>query len=360
MTIFKRVQNPIAIRNSFASSIKFKICLVTGISSSSMTSFFKSTYEKLPKKGVINVYGPPGCGKTYFFSSIDHVKFDHDILRTKERTVDFMNMMRSSLVPLVLDNFELVENFPGVKELKLLKVPFYIISESVMSLDIITDKFNFPTVPVEEFSHKHNIHVEEAIEKLNKANGNMTIVKTDLESSFECIRDVFIGSKEYVKELIQSDTVSGFLDRHLSEHGNTFGMIHENYPDYSNNLCDTSHSLSNAQLIDNAIYSDVSWDLMPFFNVNACLIPSMHMSGECNDSLRPGSVWTKYSNMCMKMSRLKKLRIPREHVWLWALKANSGEVIPFESYDIDSINQLSFIKIKPKILTSLKKSLKGS
>lgn len=322
-------------------------------------SFFKETYEKLPKNGVTNIYGPHGCGKTYFFSKVKHVSFNHDVLRTKEKTIDFIHMMKCSLLPLVLDDFDLVDNLPGIKELKPIRTQFFIVSEKKLDLEIITFHFEFPKVPFEEFASDNKIDAHRAKNLIEKANGNMTIVKTDL-NSFESVRDVFIDSKEYVKELIRCQKPSEFIDRHLSEHGNTFGMIHENYLDFSNNFTSITQSLSDAVVIDDIIYSDVSWDLMPFFNVSGCIIPAFHMSGDPND-LKPGSAWTKHSNMCMKMSRLRKLRIPRDHLWVWALKANAGENVDFEdSYDLDSINQISFVKIKPKVLTSLKKCLKAS
>jgi hypothetical protein len=164
-----------------------------------------------------------------------------------------------------------------------------------------------------------------------------------------------MSSKEYVHSLYTNRVI----DKHLSEHGNTLGIVHENYLDFSSNLIAISQSLSDADLIDKKIYSDVSWDLMPYFNVSACLVPSLHFDKQPEyESLRPGSVWTKTSNMLMKVNRLKKLRMPRDHVHVWALKANNGEDIPFESYDMDSINQLSFTKIKSKVLTLLKKSKK--
>lgn len=268
-------------------------------------------------------------------------------------------MMRCSLLPLVLDDFDLVETLPGIKELRSIRTPFFILSEKKIDLEIITFHFEFPIVPIEEFAKENKIDANYAKYLLNNAKGNMTSVKTDI-TSFESVRDVFIDSKEYVKELIRSEKPSEFIDRHLSEHGNTFGMIHENYPDYTDDFVSVTQSLSDAVVIDNVIYSDVSWDLMPFFNVSGCIIPAMHMNGNPND-IKPGSAWTKHSNMCMKMSRLRKLRIPREHLWVWALKANAGEEIQFDdSYDLDSVNQISFVKIKPKILTSLKKCLKAS
>ena len=329
-------------------------------SSDESISFFKQTYEKMPKKGVINVYGPQGCGKTYFFANIKHVKFDHDILKTKEKTDDFLKMMRCSLIPLVLDDFNLVEDLPGIKQLKSIRVPFFILSTTKLDIDCVTDYFEFPKVPIKEFAVTNKISTEHAQKLIDAAKGNLTVVKTNLES-FECERDVFKTSKEYVCDVMNNKNVCEYLDRHLSEHGNTFGMIHENYPDYIsdlNSLIKISHSLSDAQLIDNAIYSEVSWDLMPFFNVSACLIPAINIHEKVSSSdIRPGSMWTKYSNMCMKKNRLKRLRMHVDNVALWSMKANNGESMPFDSYDLDSINQLSKTKIKPKILTSLKKCL---
>jgi hypothetical protein len=271
-----------------------------------------------------------------------------------------MDMMKYSFVPLVLDDYELAEGSIGLKEIRKLRVPFYIISiDKLTSVDCITDYFEFPAVPVEVFASNIGLPLEYVKDLLEKSNGNMTRVVLDIEN-FTSVRDVFLNSKQYVHTLCTSSDKTTFIDKHLFEHGNTFGIIHENYPDFSSDFIQISQSLSDADLIDKKIYADVSWDLMPYFNVSACLIPSLYFEKEpIQGSLRPGSVWTKTSNMLMKMNRLKKLRLPRDHIHIWALKANNGDNdISFEPYDLDSINQLSFTKIKSKILTSLKKSKK--
>jgi hypothetical protein len=268
-------------------------------------------------------------------------------------------MMRYSLLPLVLDDYDLIEGSIGLKELKPLRVPIYILStEKICSLDCITSHYEFPGVSVDDFARYQNISIEYAQELLEKSNGNMHIVKLDLEN-FKSERDVFLSSKEYVNDLVSRSThVSSFLDKHLSEHGNTFGIIHENYPDFCSSLVSIAQSLSDADLIDRAIYQDMSWELMPFFNVSACLIPALGFVPESNPNLRPASIWTKTSNMLMKRNRLKKLRgIPIDSIKLLVESMNAGNDAPphLSSYDLDSINQLSFTKIKPRILTSLKK-----
>jgi hypothetical protein len=307
------------------------------------------------------VYGKPGSGKTTFFAKhVKHIQFDHEILKSKDRTCDFLDMMKYSLLPLVLDDYDTIDGSVGIKELKPLRVPVYVVSvDKITNLDCITTHYEFPGVPVEEFARVQNITVEIASDLLEKAGGNMHTVKLDLEN-FMSERDVFMSSKEYIQDLVtKSSPVASFLDKHLSEHGNTFGIVHENYPDFSDSLALVSQSLSDADIIDKAIYSDMAWELMPFFNVSACLIPATYMSSSDDETnLRPASIWTKTSNMLMKRNRLKKLQgINRDSLSILVDKMNTGEDAPaqFSSYDLDSINQLSFVKIKPRILTSLKK-----
>lgn len=328
-------------------------------------SIFKGAGENFPKKGVINVYGRHGIGKTQYFSNFRHAVLDHDVLRSKEKTSDFMDMMKYSFLPLVLDDYELVESLPGIKELRALKIaPFYVIShEPIQSLDILTEKYEFPGVPVEVFASANKITVEYARELLEKYDGNMTPASIDLKNNFSSNeRDIFVNSKEYVTTLFTRECdISSLIDKHLAEHGNTMGMVHENYPDHLSSLesvCAVSHSLSDADMIDRVIYSDVSWSLMHYFNVCACLIPSMNFETTKNTTdLRPASIWTKCSNMLMRRNRLKKLGVHRDYVPVLAMKINSGlcDDDISSSYDLDSINQLSFTKIKSRVLTSLKK-----
>ena len=190
------------------------------------SSISKSHIENLPRSGVVNVYGKHGIGKTTFFSSIKHIQFDHEILKSKEKTCDFMDMMKYSFVPLVLDDYEMVDNSIGIKELKKLRVPFYIISVEKLNIECITDHFEFVPISSDEFANVYDIPNDLAKELLKAANGNMTRVKMDIQN-FRSKRDIFLTSKEYVHELInlRGKGVTKFIDKHLSEHGNTIGIV---------------------------------------------------------------------------------------------------------------------------------------
>jgi hypothetical protein len=274
--------------------------------------------------GIINIYGPSGYGKTTFFKSIKHIDIDHDIFKTKEGTVNFFEMIRYSKIPVVIDNFEFIESMPGSKDIIPLKyAPLYIISQK--PIEAFTQRYEFPKPDF----------------PIRKYDG-----------------DVFLGCKEYVHELIKTKNPIKYIDRYLSEHGNTIGIIHENYLDYTDHMVEVSASMSDADLIDTYIYSEISWDLMPFFNLCGCLIPSMYIHSLNPGQLRAGSIWTKTNNMLMKKGRLKKLRMHRDCINLIALGANLGHKLPDcikSTYDIDTINQLSFTKIKAKIIQTLKK-----
>jgi hypothetical protein len=132
--------------------------------------------------------------------------------------------------------------------------------------------------------------------------------------------------------------------------------MHENYIDYQSNLAKVTASFSDADLVDVHIYTETAWDLMHVFNLTACIIPAFYVKGPTRAILRPGSLWTKTNNMLMKASRLRKLHMPLDHIQLLATRANAKLDIPVNTgYNLDTINQLAFTKIKPRILQELKK-----
>jgi hypothetical protein len=320
----------------------------------------------LPKKGIVNVYSDRGTGKSTFFKTKGHVQFDHEILKTKEKTIDFLQRMRCSLLPLVLDDYDLIKSASGLKEFTkgmFTRGTFYVISTEKIEQDWVDQWYQFPGVPVCDFAMSVGVTTEKAQELLIKARGNMTSVRMDLEN-FGSQRDNFETAKEYLQGLLKDPRPSLNLNKYLTEHGHTFGIIQENYI-YKDApielLADIANDFSVANLIDVKMYSDVSWDLMPFFNLHACILPASKLPEDLSLD-RPASVWTKYSNMCMKMNRFKKLNVALDDISLWILKANSGDPLTrFDSYDIDSLNQLGIgTRINQKITNKLKATKKES
>jgi len=322
-----------------------------------------------PTKGLINFWGLKNSGKSTFFEkNVKHVKFEHDILKSREKTLDFMDRMRYSKLPLVLDDFESIENLTGVKEISgSFPVAFYIISNSKVTSIKFDDYYEFKGVDVKEFAESLGISVDDATKKIKEYDGNLSAVKIDV-LNFKSLRDDLSSPKMYVSSLLKTQEPIGesLISRVMIEHGHTFGLMHENCIDYTSN-CETlslvSHSFSDADMIDCVVYKDMSWDLIQFFNVSACLIPACLLKGgtQTPRDLRPGSMWTKYSNACMKSNRLKRLKLNRDCIGLIVGYINSQTELPIslDSYDLDTVNQLSFSeKIKPKLLSKLKSLVK--
>jgi hypothetical protein len=288
---------------------------------------------------VINVFGPSGSGKTFYIRQKKPIEIDYEILKTREDTIDFMDRVR---LPVLVDNYESVASCIGIKELR---GNVYIVSETKLDLDIIQEYLEVPrpTPEVLSVALRRPVTLEESL-------GNLHLL---FNGTFDA-RDVFRDPFTYVESLFHKDYRFD-LDRILSEHGHVFGIVHENCVSENPEL---SESLSLADILDSYIYSETSWEVGPFFHAAACLKPAFIMRPMKFEKMRTGSMWTKFSNMCMKKSRLKKLGIPLEHISLLVQKANAGDPLQefTDPYDLDTINQLSLsVKIKPKILNQLKK-----
>jgi hypothetical protein len=326
----------------------------------------------LPTNGIINFYGDPCTGKTTFFDkNVKHVKLEHETLKSKEKTIDFMDRMRYSKLSVVIDDYEMVDSLTGMKEIKPLKNGLYIISskriESLSCQYKITSYYEHTLeATLSDFTDSlNNLSVSDVKKRIKNAE-TLTSIKTD-SLSFNSKRDEYLSPKEYVHTLLtRQKPPSVFLDRMTNEHGSTFGLMQENFIDFVddfNSISKITESFSDADIIDGVIYSDTSWNMVNYFNLCACLIPASHIQGPTpkNVNIRPGSLWTKYSNVCMRENRLIRLKIHRDCIFLIVKYINATKLntLNFDSYDLDSLNQLSLIeKIVPKILSKLKKKLK--
>lgn len=307
---------------------------------------------------ITNVFGPPGTGKSFYFSKQkDTIFINHDVLKTREGTLDFFEKMNSSKCSIVIDDYDSVSMCIGFNHIpEDSKTHIYILSQTKLD---IGKPLQLPRVRAEDFSKEIGRCVTE--EELEKEKYNMHIFKHD----FSWTRDSFYDSYNYVKGIVNG-TIPLQHNKAFNEHGHCFGIVHENYIDAKNISIDTCadmyENFSIADTLDSLIYSQKSWDVVPFFINSACFIPSLKIRPYTFTTLRPGSMWTKFSNMSMKQIRLKKLGKTVEEIQLLALKANAGDPLTeiTQTYDLDTINQLSLSgKIKPKIMSGLKKIRKS-
>jgi hypothetical protein len=109
----------------------------------------------------------------------------------------------------------------------------------------------------------------------------------------------------------------------LHEHGYSWAVVQENYPDAptlnTSDIADIAGMMSSADIIDEYIYKTQSWELTQLFAVEAVFRPA-NIIKKSIKKLRPGSLWTKFQNYCMKR---KKLDLIYKKIGL-----NSIDVIP--------------------------------
>ena len=162
-----------------------------------------------------------------------------------------------------------------------------------------------------------------------------------------------------------------YLTARMSEPGNMVGILQENYLDAKNvDLVKVTTSLSDSQMFEDRMYNG-AWDLMQYYSILGCIVPAREIGHSLNpDKMRPGSVWTKYQNMCMRQKRIRAMAdklihkyIDHESLLLLRKYIEHGEYeilrdYSIESKDIDVLNHLSPIsKLKPKLIQNAKKFL---
>ena len=304
-----------------------------------------------------------------------YVELDYDTLRSRNATLSFMERVRGTDIPIIVDDWEIVIEFIGAKEIN---GPLNRSTTVLVSTKPIDDMPNIKWQPPDfmEVGKKFCTDPDKVRAAAAKSKGDLHIFIGSLE--FEGHeRDIFETPKSFIYSLLckgGTNQVGAYMASHIHEHGYVWGVVQENYVDVPDKpmefYADVADSISIAGIIDNRIYNG-SWDLVPMFNLHACLIPA-HQIGHSLDAgvLRPGSMWTKYQNFCMRNKRLKTIvlkNFPR-NVTIDTLMLirdyciqGDTEVIreyKFDKSDLDILNHLAIVKkIKTKTLSSLKKSL---
>lgn len=172
-------------------------------------------------------------------------------------------------------------------------------------------------------------------------------------NTLEGTRDIFEEPYEIAERLLKK--TGDFNVPDIAERGFMFAMVHENHGSMNPEIYE---SLSNASIFDTYVYKNSDWTLTPYF-VNEGIIRPCCLMDEPVNELRPGSLWTKHQNMCMKKKRLAALYLKGftlEYLPLLRDYLNVGIIHPsLESSDIDIINHVC----KIKKIHLLKRRLKG-
>lgn len=348
--------------------------------------------KKINNKDVFCIYGNSGVGKTFLISEIlknfSSNEICHDILRSKNETIKFIDKVKVSFSHLFIDNID--TDFYGWKELvehiksgkKISNGSLIIISRNIDKIDFCQSVHVPPLKDNEmiELGRKRypKIEYEDVLKICKKSRGNLRNFFDYFEFPDE--KDIFFTPKEVVHNLLCASELnpSDYIGRTVEDHGYSWGIVHENYPRSSiidiHEAFKIADCMSLADIYDNYLYEG-EWDLSPYFCHEGIVTPTIKLKQSlCRETLNPGSSWTKYNNYKMRKGKLKemahhqgKFGVDMDELMLVRDKCQNEKigVVPFliennyTSQDMDVINHLALLnKIKPKLLTNIKKELK--
>ena len=367
-------------RIALFSSIIFNTCLLkeSSVSSGSMDRYLKKSRDnfehEFTKFGpAVCVMGKSGIGKTWaVHNAIDPcVELTAEILSSKRSTLAFLERIQGTNIPVILDEYESVQDLVGLRELTCPPTNglFVVVSQIPVRFDFEIYVYHFP-VPDEETIRCIVPGVSE--ETLKKCRGDLRYAIQSLTLHSDD-KDEFQGAKDFIESLVSRNSdvnPADYIGHPVHEPGNVTAILHENYID--SRTCapaEVMESLSEAMIFESKIYGG-SWDLYPYYNFLGCVLPSVQIGHALKPPLRPGSVWTKHQSACARSKRLEALRqrvpgkrLSMDDILMLHTYAQKGNIDVLKehglmSQDLDVLNHLSlYNKIKPKDLAVLKKSL---
>jgi len=332
----------------------------------------KSEHEFTRLGPTVCIIGKTGIGKTWLVHNTfeRYIELTSDILKSKNETIEFLTKIKSSDLPVVLDEYECVSDLIGIREIK--EPPttglFVIISQIPVKFDFDFQVYEMPVKTTEEIK---KLFPKADPSVIKTCGGDLRVVAQSVEFQSD-LRDDFQGPRDFIVSLVSKDSQVNpvnYIGYPVQEPGNIASILHENYPDSKGDHADIIELLSVADVIESRVYSG-EWELLQYFNLWGCILPSIEIEHTLQQKLRPGSTWTKYQNMCMRAKRIDTManRKPGKRLCLDELiilrdfaELENAEILKeygFQPQDIDVLNHLSPLrKIKAKTVSSLKKCL---
>ena len=346
-----------------------------------MDRFLKSpkhnfVHEFTTLGNAVCVLGKSGIGKTWtVHQALDPcIELTSDVLKSRQDTLDFLEKIRNTETPVILDEYESLCDLMGVREIKEppTKGLFVVISQIPVKFDFKIETYEFP---VPSFETIKRLVPKASDDVIRKSKGDLRFVFRSLVMASDA-PDEFQAPKDLILSLVDSKSKvnpASCIGVPLAEPGNMVSIIHENYIDTKNAnnefFADVSNYLSESALFESKIY-DGNWDLFPYYGFLGCIQPAVEIRHRLTSDLRPGSIWTKHQNMCMRSKRINTMatRVPGiklsyDALCLLKTYAENQNIDILHEYkiqpqDVDVLNYLSpYTKIKPRVVSTIKKCL---
>lgn len=271
--------------------------------------------RELNDAGTVCFWGPPGIGKTHLVEMTGGIWLTEDILRSKQGTLDFLARVRSADRPVIIDDFESVSDLVGLRELTgpPSRAQLFITARHPVKLHFPVHNQEYPPPCPEKiekiiFSKKPDADKAKVAALIAQSNGSVRFVLQGLEFNSDA-PDNFQEPKHDLEVLFVKG-VKGIRPTigTLHEHGYSWAVVQENYLDGPNlsmdAIAEIATMMSTADVIDEHIYRTQNWDQMQYFINEAVFRPALLIKKTLK-KLRPGSLWTKFQNHCMKRKKLE-------------------------------------------------------
>jgi len=335
----------------------------------------KPAHSTLFTPGTVTcVYGKPGIGKTFFVHSElpDHISLDHTILKSKQGTLDFFERLQYTDTPVIIDNWESLTDLIGLREITgpISKGPLVIISHVPVKISNDVVLYKMPVLPSEKIAQLGKHHPDAYILAC-ECQGDIRFFLQSLLHRSDA-RDVFKTPLEIVQDLFTCPNPLKFLSETLHEYGYVASTVQENYVHAKNitieTCADLSESQSLADVYDDMMYRNGSWDcIMPYFLTAGCIYPARLINRTLSPkTIRPGTTWTKFQNMCMRRKKIRETRLDVEALRVIRTYVEHAQFDILREYKltdsmIDVLNHVALgHKLKPKLVEYAKKHVRAS
>jgi hypothetical protein len=333
--------------------------------------YIKNIRNLVSNNNSFCVYGPVGVGKTFLLKhalrGVNYVELTSELLKN-----DFLERIKNTKIHLLADDLEVTEAL------------------SLGTTIIVSEKpvENFNCMKIEPLSTTDIVSI--GLKKCPKmdpryvtdcANDSCGDIRQFLYmlDSFSDVPDLFKSPKDFLYDMV---CVGGDIEPRdllgcsIAEHGYSWGIIHENYPDAPGvDIAQLADYMSYADIKDVDIYSGYSDTHGSIFSLFGVVLPAIAIDHSLDrKTMRPGSAWTKFNNFKMRFRRFKSMTNKK---FMTTVDVDSLMVIAqhckkdpnnciemltaygFESMDVDMMNHLCLEnKIKPRVLQTIKNKLK--
>jgi hypothetical protein len=318
--------------------------------------------------------GAVGSGKTFILNSvlneINSIELQKEHMSNSSPFLCFIKTSRKHLYIEDMNN-ELKPLINKVSDGEYLSKGSLVVTSTKMCMYT-----NFETIIIPKYKPSEILSLVDkpSVESENasiRCDGNIRNFFSYLDGSSD--KDIFKTPKEFAEEILCSKESLNVIDS-IHEHGHVWDLFQENYINSRGvDICRCTDAFTIADICDQYMYRTGDWECMPYFILNAVVIPKSALGNPLTKNIiKSGRCWTKYGNYKARLHKLNDInkkqrsKLDLDTLSLLKLYAEKGKLQPLIDYnitpqDFDVINHLMIgNNLKPRDVSKIKKELKDA